>query len=381
VRTRYQHGTIELKERARGSAIWQFRWRDNTGKRLAEDIGTTTQYRNRSAVEKCSKVAYLRMKINGGRTAAPIEKFGVVLERYIQEEIPKRFSTKHSYLSYINNHIRPAWGECLLTEVKPLAVRNWLRDINDKKGKRPLASKTKGHIKGLMHRIFDCAMLWEYLPTHRNPMSLVRIEGSTKRRRKPRVLTPEEFERLIVVVDREPCRTMVILALCTGVRCSELVALKWCDFDWENLSVFVRRAMVSGRLDDVKTEYSEAPVPLDPALAEVIFEWKRKTEFRADSDFVFASPFMAGEKPYTPWNMQHNQLRPFAVSAGLGPIGWHTLRHTYRAWLGDNGEPLTVQKELMRHASIQTTLNTYGGGMMDSMREAHGRVVKQAITR
>ena len=81
----------------------------------------------------------------------------------------------------------------------------------------------------------------------------------------------------------------------------------------------------------------------------------------------------------TPWNMQHNHLSPAAVKAGLGPIGWHTLRHTYRAWLGDNGEPLTVQKELMRHASIQTTLNTYGGGMMDSMREAHGRVVKQAI--
>src|SRR6266446_6456088 len=93
------------------------------------------------------------------------------------------------------------------------------------------------------------------------------------------------------------------------------------------------------------------------------------------------TPFMAGEKPYTPWNMQHNHLSPAAVKAGLGPIGWHTLRHTYRAWLGDNGEPLTVQKELMRHASIQTTLNTYGGGMMDSMREAHGRVVRQAMPR
>jgi hypothetical protein len=45
------------------------------------------------------------------------------------------------------------------------------------------------------------------------------------------------------------------------------------------------------------------------------------------------------------------------------------------------GETLTVQKELMRHASVQTTLNTYGGGMMDSMREAHGRVVKQAMAR
>jgi hypothetical protein len=136
--------------------------------------------------------------------------------------------------------------------------------------------------------------------------------------------------------------------------------------DWPNLSVHVRRAMVSGRLDDVRTEYSQAPVPMDPTLAKVILEWRRKTEFRFDSDFVFASPFMAGKKPYTPWNMQHNYLRPAAFKAGLG-------------WLGDNGEPLTVQKELIRHASIQTTLNTYGGGMMESMREAHGRVVRQAI--
>ena len=381
MRTRYQQGTIERKERARGPAIWQFRWRDKTGTRRSEDIGTTSEYRNKSAVERCAKLAYLRMKLNGNQMSVPVERFAVVLERYVREEIPQRFSTKQAYLSYINNHILPRWGECLLTEVKPLAVRNWLKEIKDKKGNRRLASKTRGHIKGLMHRIFDCAMLWEYLPTDRNPMSLVRIEGSTKRRRKPRILTPDEFARLIVAVDQEPCRTMVLLALCTGVRCSELVALKWSDFDWQDLSVYIRRAIVSGRVDDVKTEYSEAPVPLDPTLAEVLFEWRRRTEFCSDSDFVFASPFMAGERPYTPWNMQHNQLSPAAVRAGLGPIGWHTLRHTYRAWLGDNGEPLTVQKELMRHASIQTTLNTYGGGMMDSMREAHGRVVKQAMAR
>jgi integrase len=65
-----------------------------------------------------------------------------------------------------------------------------------------------------------------------------------------------------------------------------LVALKWSDFDWENLSVYIRRAIVAGRVDDVKTEYSEAPLPLDPALAEVIFEWRRRTGFSAGSDFV-----------------------------------------------------------------------------------------------
>jgi integrase len=174
VRTRYQHGTIELKQRARGPAIWQFRWRDKTGTRMSEDIGTTTKYHTKSAVDRSSKVAYLRMKINSDQPAIPEERFGVVLERYVQEEIPKRFSTQHAYLSYINNHIRPRWGESPLTEVNPLAVRDWLKSIRDKKGNRSLASKTKGHIKGLMHRIFDCAMLWEYLPADRNPMSLVR---------------------------------------------------------------------------------------------------------------------------------------------------------------------------------------------------------------
>jgi len=262
VRTRYQHGTIELKERARGPAIWQFRWWDETGKRKSEDMGTIDEYRNRSAVDKCSKVAYLRMKINGHEEKR-VEKFSVVLERYVNEEIPKRFSTKHSYLSYIDNHIRPRWGEFLLTQIKPLAVRDWLKALKDKKGEHPLASKTRGYIKGIMHRIFDCAMLWEYLPTDRNPMSLVHIEGSTKRRKKPRILTPREFSALIIAVEHEPCRTMVILALCTGVRCSELAALKWSDFDWENLSVYIRRAIVSGHVNDLKTEYSEAPLPLD----------------------------------------------------------------------------------------------------------------------
>jgi hypothetical protein len=84
------------------------------------------------------------------------------------------------------------------------------------------------------------------------------------------------------------------------------------------------------------------PLPLDPALAEVIFEWRRKSEFSADSDFVFAAPYVAGEKPYTPWNLQHNHLSPAAVTAGLGPIGWHKLRHTYPHGFLLHGKRLAV---------------------------------------
>ena len=126
--------------------------------------------------------------------AEPDERFGVVLERYVQEEIPKRFSTKHAYLSYINNHIRPKWGEFPLTQVKPLAVRDWPQNNPGQEGQASFGQqKREVTSKGSCIRIFDCAMLWEYLLPDRNPMSLVRIEGSSKRRKKPRVLTPEEF--------------------------------------------------------------------------------------------------------------------------------------------------------------------------------------------
>ena len=63
--------------------------------------------------------------------------------------------------------------------------------------------------------------------------------------------------------------------------------------------------------------------------------------------------------------------------AGLGDgIGLHTFRHSYRSWLDDTGAPTTVQKELMRHASIQTTMNVYGKAMTDGKRQAHSKVVE-----
>lgn len=58
---------------------------------------------------------------------------------------------------------------------------------------------------------------------------------------------------------------------------------------------------------------------------------------------------------------------------------WHTFRHTYRSWLDETGAPMKVQQELMRHASIQTTMNVYGQAMPESKREANGKVVTMVL--
>ena len=92
-----------------------------------------------------------------------------------------------------------------------------------------------------------------------------------------------------------------------------------------------------------------------------------------------ASPFSAGERPLNLNGMQHDHIVPAAKKAGLEPFGWYCFRHTYRAWLNDNGTPLGIQKDLMRHANISTTANVYGAAMDPSMREANEKVVKMVI--
>jgi len=124
----------------------------------------------------------------------------------------------------------------------------------------------------------------------------------------------------------------------------------------------------------VKTEYSKDYVPLDPRLQELLLRWRSFTNFSADEDWVFANPRTG--KPYHQESLRKRQLLKAAKLIGLDRgIGWHTFRHTYRSWLDETGAPMKVQQELMRHASIQTTMNVYGRAMTDSKRKANSQVV------
>jgi len=221
-------------------------------------------------------------------------------------------------------------------------------------------------------------MLWEYLPCGRNPMELVKIQGASKRTQEPRNLTVEEFHGILGHVKREPHRTMILTAMCLGLRVSELLALKWRDVDWKRLRVRIERGAVRNRIDDAKTAYSRKPMPIDAGLAEVLLAWRRKSEFVNDDDWIWASPAMAGEKPYF-YTSLLAAVQAAGKKAGIEGIGWHTFRHTYRTWLDETGAPTGVQQKLMRQADIRTTMNVYGDAIPETMREVNGKVAKMAL--
>jgi integrase len=73
-----------------------------------------------------------------------------------------------------------------------------------------------------MYRLFDKAMLWELLNVERNPMDLVEVKGISKRKKRPRVLQVEDAWQILDVLV-QPYRTIVLIALCFGLRISEIM--------------------------------------------------------------------------------------------------------------------------------------------------------------
>ena len=379
-RTRYQFGSLEL----RGN-VWSFRHRESgpDGKRLKKRVrvGTTAQYPTEA--DALRAVEALRLKVNQESRHDQDICFGALIDRFIDDEqllviAAQRpgethspgllYSTARSYLSVLNGQIRGHWSMTPLSKMRPLLIHNWLRKLD-------IAPKTKAHIKALMHRLFEKAMLWELFPVSRNPMELVQVKGISKRIRKPLILTPDQFYALVDLLP-DPYKTMVMVAQCLGLRISEVLVLKWGDIDFDHLVVRVTRAVVHGRIERVKTECSQDELPLDPDFANLLLEWRTQCP-KTPEGWVFPS-HISGQ-PYHASPIQQDYLRPAGERLGLGRVGWHTFRHTYRSWLDATGAPTGVQQKLMRHAQVSTTMNVYGDALMESKREANSKVVSMVL--
>jgi integrase len=241
----------------------------------------------------------------------------------------------------------------------------------------PLSPKSKSHIRVLLRTLWDYAMWRGDVIVQRNPIELVTVTGATKRTRQPRSLTVSEFQRLAEQL-HEPFRTVALICVCFGLRISETLALRWSDVDWLNAKLRVERGIVRQIVDDVKTVNSERALHIDADMLRVLQTWRQETQFSAPEDWSFASPVKLGRQPFSYTGVLH-VFQKAAEKAGIGVIGTHTMRHTYRSWLDAVGTPVAVQQKLMRHADIRTTMNTYGDVVTDEMAQAGSKVARLAL--
>lgn len=119
---------------------------------------------------------------------------------------------------------------------------------------------------------------------------------------------------------------------------------------------------------------------VDPEMLEVLKRWKQTTQFSNDEDWMFASPVKLGRRPWS-YPRVLKAYYDAGKAGGIGRLGTHTMRHTYRSWLDAVGAPITVQQKLMRHASVTTTLNVYGDVVTNEMSEVGSKVAGLALNR
>jgi integrase len=106
-------------------------------------------------------------------------------------------------------------------------------------------------------------------------MGLVEIPGSSRRWKRPVILSVDQYFAILHLLT-EPYRTIVVVAEYLGFRVSGILAPQWPDINFTELTMRVTRAVVDGVVDEVKTEYSEDDLPLDPDLGTVLLNLKRK---------------------------------------------------------------------------------------------------------
>jgi integrase len=374
-RQTYQQGCIQRKKRKRGPDLWLLRYRES-GKLRSYVIGTVEQYRTKAEAQRT--LASVRVDINN---RVEVATFGQLCDRYLKEAIPERHSTSSALRSMIQHRIRPDWMNERVSYMaaNPLAVEQWIKELQTKprkKGDQPrdLSPKSKAHTKAIFHRLFECAMRWKYLPIQRNPMSLIELHGSSRRSRKIVLISTEQYQKLLPLLS-EHCRVMVTLAMCLGLRVSEILGLRWEDVEWKHGKLHVRRSVVSGHVEDTKTEASEDELPLHPELLRVLAEWQKRE--------IPVNGWMFGNLdtglPYHADTMRQRHLNAAAQKIGLPKLGWHAFRHTYRARLAELGFPLEVQQKLMRHASIEMTTKYGQSSMLTVTRPANAQIVELVL--
>lgn len=364
---RYQHGSVRRVKRAKGFA-WEFRYRVREGAKLVPKLQTfdSSIYKTEKALRQHLESFIVKLNERTEYARSADVTFNALLDRYIEEEMPARHSTRGSYTSIINKRLRPRWGTSVVSEIRPAEIHAWFQSLN-------LAPVTKGHLRSLMHKLFDLATLWEYLPLERrNPIEIVKIKNVTMRSKESVVLSPEQFRDVIKRLP-ENVNMIAVTMGCLGLRVSEALGLKWSDIDWDHGIVTIRRSAYRGAIDETKTTSSKAKLPLHSALADLLLVWRSKSE----SEWLFANPSTG--LPYQSPSMQQRWIRPAGEGIGVEGLGFHSLRHSYRSWLDTAGIAPGVTKDLMRHSAIATTFNVYGRALSLEKRKANRKVVEMLL--
>jgi integrase len=288
---------------------------------------------------------------------------GEYLDRWLSDSVrgTVRVSTFERHEGIIRTHIKPALGRIKLKNLTPTHVRGLHREKLD----ADLAPATVRKIHSTLHKALSQATSDGLIP--RNAAD---VKAPRPAPEEMRPLSEDEARAFLETAKASDDRfePLYVLAITTGLRRGELLGLRWDDVDLERGKLRVGRALVreGGQhiVGETKTRRGRRQVNLTPRTVNALkAHRKRQLEERMrlsglykDHGLIFATGIGT---PVNPENLVNRSFKPLLKRASLPEIRFHDLRHTCATLLLGRGVHPKIVQELLGHATIAMTLDTY----------------------
>jgi integrase len=310
------------------------------------------------------------------------------LDRFLEDV--QRGSVRESTYSrdkyLVTNHVKPTLGRVKLKNLSAMHLQRLYREKQD----AGLSASTVQKAHHILHKALAQAVRWDLIA--RNPADAVKAPRPASGEMRP--LSAEEVSMLLEAAQGDRLEALYVLAVTTGMRRGELLGLKWPDVDLEYGRLSIRRALIragnGGRvaLAETKTRGSRRTVNLTQRAVEALRSHLERQlakieaagDLYSDEGLVFTTE--AGT-PINPSNLRQRSFAPLLIKAGLPHIRFHDLRHTCATLLLSKGVHPKFVQELLGHASIAITLDTYSHvmpGMGDQTAAAMEDVLYRTLS-
>jgi integrase len=322
----------------------------------------------------------LRDQNQGLITAGSATTFGDFIDSVYRPVDMPTFanSTRDRYESVINKHLLPVFKEVCLRDITALAAQRYVSGL----AASTLAHESKDKIRDVLASIMNAAVRYQFIV--KNPTEGLRLPPSRSGKRIKPFISPAQFGALVEMI-AEPYATMIYTAVFTGLRVSELIALKWCDI--HDSAITVDERYCRGEWGAPKSEASNATIPVNAEVVDRIHRLKEvRVAVRAgravrrlqavkssgSDDLVFQSVLTG--RPMRDNNILVRHIKPAATAMGIGWVNWQVLRRSHATWLKMAGADVKDAQAQMRHSRATTTLDVYQQFIPESQRAVVNRL-------
>jgi integrase len=329
-----------------------------------EILGTKQDLPTRRLAERVLEERMGRINSPGYRAVrmAKVEEFS---ERWTAEVLSQyKPSTIRAAKSHLQNHIVPKLGKLRLDEVGNEQQQMFVTRLS-----QTVSRKMVLNVMSTLSSMLARARKWGYLCEKVVIGELALPKEEVKK--EARFFSPDQVKKIIAAAD-DPFQTMFSTVAMTGIRAGELLGLKVEDIDFAGRMIWIRRSVIRGQVQTVKSKASRKPLPMPASLAAILENYLKTWRPNPD-EWLFAS---RRGRPYAADRVVMFKLWPILDALKIPHCGLHAFRHTHSSMLLDVGAPPQVAQAQLRHSDSRITLEVYSHVIGDSQRNAVEKVAE-----